>query len=526
MSKERQLSLGYKPTMLSIVKRYVDVVNGGFAVRYDEPSEIRQHSSILSAINQRTMIKKSISKRYSIRPENLNKNLHQFIECYQKLDDHLKLSTVKQGIVKIKRFFGYKHYIRDEIGVDNIEIHSTLNDELVDIITPEIIEGFFNYMRIRNGGITRTAVQIAKTVFSLLDIDKPWTTHYINPLRSKDRKITNISHSYGKRGILDDIKRQYYETDQKIYINRHSELTNIEGNIFSALTLEEQDVYLYQAQIGYINSIRPKIQKLIEKYEEESNNNGMTRNPFLPLMPLLELDEPLKPIELALQRSAADIRELIKFSQSIETARVIRNHIFVSLISLWPLRRAHWLKMTYTNDQTGHISLTEKNDLLFRIPIDDFKNSKSSEFKKQRTRGKFVEFPLSYSFSEDLIDLIKIYTKIYLPLFKNDSDIMFYSCESSLVNGCRRWQEDYLHPACDQIKISRPLLFGPHSFRHICVTNILKTGGTIDKAAILLLDRPETVRNRYSAFLQFDGLQSVVEEGAIHRKKLQGKQND
>jgi len=41
---------------------------------------------------------------------------------------------------------------------------------------------------------------------------------------------------------------------------------------------------------------------------------------------------------------------------------------------------------------------------------------------------------------------------------------------------------------------------------------MLKRGETIDMAASLLLDLPQTVRSRYSAFLPSDGLQTAIQK--------------
>lgn len=421
---------------------------------------------------------------------------------------------------------GYVHYIKDDNKSDSEGNLIILEQDLTDIITVENFEGFSDYMRSRNGAITSTVVKVLQTMYSLIDTDKPWVSKYVNPICSKNPKTRNIAHRNGRKGLINDLQEQFYETGQNVYRDRHSNLINSQVDIFDTLTSEEIDTYTYQARIGYLNKIKSKLEKIIQKYKKESDQKGMTRNPFLPIMPLLELDRPLYPIHLALKKSAADINELIKLSPTRRIAQVIRNHIFVRLISFWPLRRSHWLKMKYLTDQSGHISLTDKGDLLLRIPIDDFKNSESEEFKKMGVKGNTIDFTFSYAKLGSLIDLIRVYINIYLPLLKNQSGTFFYSCVSSLEKGCKAWQSTYLHPACDELGIARPLLFGPHSFRHICVTNMLKRGETIDMVANLLLDLPQTVRSRYSAFLPSDGLQTAIEKMVNDQIDMDREEND
>lgn len=530
LSKEKRKSLGFTAAISSTIKKYIDKTSFLSSPldtsKSDNSLKSRQHSAVISAANQRVLLKNSQSKSFAIKIESLSENFREFIKDYQDQNKHLENSTITKRIDEIRRFLGYIHYIKDKNKSDNEGNLIIFEQDFTDIITAENFEGFSDYMRSRNDAITSTAVKVLQTVYSLIDTDKPWMSKYLNPIRSKNPKIRSIAHRSGRKGLINDLQEQFYETGQNIYKDRHSDLINSQVDIFSTLTSEESDTYTYQARIGYLNKIKLKLEKIVQKYKKESDQKGMTRNPFLPIMPLLELDRPLHPIHLALKKSAADINELIKLSPTRKIARVIRNHIFVRLISFWPLRRSHWLKMTYLVDQSGHISLTEKGDLLLRIPISEFKNSESKEFKKMGIKGNTIDFTFSYAKLGSLIDLIKIYINAYLPLLENQSGIFFYSSATSLDKECKAWQSTYLHPVCDELEIARPLLFGPHSFRHICVTNMLKKGEQIETAANLLLDLPQTVRSRYSAFLPSDGLQTAIEKMVDDQIDMDREEND
>jgi len=100
---------------------------------------------------------------------------------------------------------------------------------------------------------------------------------------------------------------------------------------------------------------------------------------------------------------------------------------------------------------------------------------------------------------------------------------MFYNSESTLSDSCKKWQERYLHPVCDEMGIARPLLFGVHSFRHICATTILRLDKSPQLAADLLLDTLTSVLKFYSAYLPSEGCQEAIQNNINRRKALEGR---
>ncbi len=88
-----------------------------------------------------------------------------------------------------------------------------------------------------------------------------------------------------------------------------------------------------------------------------------------------------------------------------------------------------------------------------------------------------------------------------------------------LFNRIQNWSHEYLSQNSSRgLGIKGVHSFGPHAFRDIVATDIIKTTGSISLAANMLLDSEETVRRHYARFLPedrialaMDGLASAFE---------------
>ena len=216
-----------------------------------------------------------------------------------------------------------------------------------------------------------------------------------------------------------------------------------------------------------------------------------SRDPFEPIASILALDDPTTAVLDAARRMDAD-RPTKGGKQEAIWAR---SRLLLALLASHGLRARNMKELTYRKDNTGQ--LRQDPDGAWRIVIDKqcFKNEKGAASDRD--------------YNSVVPKKVWVYITQWLSrhrqfLARTDSDLVFVCAnkQGAIWKGLNRTFE----------RLSRRYFqncsgTGPHCMRHIMATAIIKKGGDegIQKAALFLHDREETVREFYGHLRCEDG---------------------
>jgi integrase len=228
------------------------------------------------------------------------------------------------------------------------------------------------------------------------------------------------------------------------------------------------------------------------------------RDPFEPIRRILELENPLDAIVDAIRRIDAD-RPL---TGGMKEATWARDRLLIALTASNPLRAANLKLLTWRPDNSGMLRKDSAGGSEIVIEPAQFKNQS----------GAAGDRPYRMPVQEQLWPFIDAYLRDYWPMLSRGRiDRVFISAKSpsKVWNGLNRRFEAltrrYLH-GCPGV--------GPHSFRHIVATAVIKRTGSFAAAALILHDREETVREHYAHLIGADGarwLASVLRDAFRRR---------
>ena len=246
-----------------------------------------------------------------------------------------------------------------------------------------------------------------------------------------------------------------------------------------------------------------------------------TRDSIKAISPILDHPSPLSLIGKALKLNRQDLEARAKPNQlmSPRLAAAWRDHVLVSFLARFPLRSKHWGLLTYKEDGTGYLQNHHRDGWRFVIPYEDFKNVRNTKIFTLHS----VERTLILKFSklktlQKLIPLLEFYLEHVRPVLAKRSDFLFPSGRGKAINPdliyrqVSSWTREYLSQHSPRkFGIQDIFPFGPHAFREIVATHIIKTTGSISLAANILLDSEEMVRQRYARFLPEDRVGLAME---------------
>ena len=246
---------------------------------------------------------------------------------------------------------------------------------------------------------------------------------------------------------------------------------------------------------------------------EKGGSIKISRDPFKPILPLLEMDHPLAPIihGLKLHRRDLEIVEKTQGVMSLDLAVEWRDHLLVSFLTRFPLRLKHWWTMTYRHDGTGHLRRNSRGWEL-ALPYKDFKNYANTKIFERRGRGILIlDFSLpKFALLNQLSDLIDDYIGRCWSVLSGEKHHLLFpsrdgtSAKLALYPAVRQWTREHISEMSMQgygIAGVRP--FGPHAFRDLGATELIKNA-SIDDAAALLLDSRQMVEKHYARFIPAD----------------------
>ena len=213
---------------------------------------------------------------------------------------------------------------------------------------------------------------------------------------------------------------------------------------------------------------------------------GMGRKPFEAILPILELNRPQDAIVRALNKAQA-ARPTTGSSREVAWAR---DNALIALLLSCPLRLENIVAMTYKPDNTGHLRQTATGQWRIFIPAEELKTGRSS--KRNGDYNQAVD--------PAVVPFITQYLRVYRPMLGGPKpELIFVSTyhperEYDRLDRCvRNWTKRYV----DNVDS-----FGPHAFRHIVATHILKTtNANFELAAKVLHDSRQTVERYYAHLL-------------------------
>lgn len=253
---------------------------------------------------------------------------------------------------------------------------------------------------------------------------------------------------------------------------------------------------------------------------ENKGHIDYSRDPFAPILPILDHPEPIKPVLEALRiyRKEIETSERPNELVSSQLATRWRNYLLLSLLIRLPLRAKHWTLMTYRADNTGTLRRSPEGHWQLVIPFEEFKNSRNKKIFTPHSRDRLLILSFEKEPLKQMVPVLELYLERYWPIIAGEGDVLFPSLTGKalkvmgLSDAVRNWTREYLsQDSLRKCGLPGVHAFAPHAFRDIVATHVLKTTGSIELAANILLDSPEIVAKHYARFLPHDRLERVFQ---------------
>ena len=247
-------------------------------------------------------------------------------------------------------------------------------------------------------------------------------------------------------------------------------------------------------------------EKLLKLLDGAKSSISQGRNPDLKIAAILKSPEPMRYLHLLDERMGQDKPHHSAFKS---LCRWHRDRLLLRLMSTNPLRINQFKTMTWRPDNTGDLRLGDDGEWRLFFEASRFKN-------RDELKGKLY----SARVPEWAAELIPGYLEDIRPLLlgAKESDYVFIKIENGInrakidpTAGPEQYLVRNMHMRITELTNRYlgdivPGGFGPHAFRYIVATHLLKVYKSIDLAAAMLHDKPETVRNRYGQLYTEDAI--------------------
>lgn len=230
---------------------------------------------------------------------------------------------------------------------------------------------------------------------------------------------------------------------------------------------------------------------------EDDGSEKPSRNSFEPIAAVLSLKNPLEAVADMIHRMKVN-RPLTGGEAEAVWARDI---LLIKILASNPLRAKNLKELEYKPDNSG--SLYQREDGAWYINLDRnlFKNRRAA------ARERIYDMPVERSVWPDIVSYIKMYRPMIAfpgnPFFFVSSDNKSADVWKGLNRRIQALTRQYLWK-CPGV--------GPHSFRHIVATSVLKASpNDWETVAMILHDKPETVRKFYAHLESRDGAERMFD---------------
>lgn len=228
------------------------------------------------------------------------------------------------------------------------------------------------------------------------------------------------------------------------------------------------------------------------------------RDPFEPILPILESDSPIAALRLFAQNILDDAPD--PAIAPYRAAVMMRNYLIVRILGATALRSKNIRELTYRDDNSGQLR-REGEEWVIEIPFTAFKNRRSSFFGSRKKRENYRKVLAD---KDGLYERIKEYIKIhrFLLLGGVRSDIFLVSNSNRPLFTTTKFHRNYrvltmrylAHNPYLQRGIPGVKPHGPHAVRDIIATHVIKETGSYELAAYAICDSVITVRVHYARF--------------------------
>lgn len=231
------------------------------------------------------------------------------------------------------------------------------------------------------------------------------------------------------------------------------------------------------------------------------NEIEVSRDSFEPIKHILDYAAPMDAMADMIQRLRADRPLGNRRREAIWS----RNLVLLKILLSNPLRKRNLAHLTWRADNTGHVYQRVDGSWWIKIPKNEFKNSYGAA-------GDIAyDSPIHATAWPD----IERYIHRHRPaLMVAPTDLVFLTMKEKGAEPTHRpWVELGQTVATLTAKyLVRCRGIGPHAFRHIVASSILKAdGGDFKTAALVLNDRIQTVERHYASLRSGDGAVRMAE---------------
>jgi hypothetical protein len=243
------------------------------------------------------------------------------------------------------------------------------------------------------------------------------------------------------------------------------------------------------------------------------------RDPFLPILPILDRERPLDALNELLEGAYAELPDPQLVSE-YRRAIAVRRFVTLLIVVRTALRRKNIGNLTFTED---HKSMMRRTDECWtmEIPSRDFKN-RESPFFGVKGAGNREKTAFIFSFrpcdNEILDEYVNTSRPILLKNAKSQTNAYFVSKNGKKLDA-EQLTSDFYRATWSHLVYHKSTgtgipgveCFGVHAVRDIVATHILKTTGDVALAADALQDTPQTVLAHYARFLTRDRTKRVTD---------------
>lgn len=271
--------------------------------------------------------------------------------------------------------------------------------------------------------------------------------------------------------------------------------------------VSEEDVANMQTEEGWHSALSRANSQIWQIFLSQDENFGTSRDPFEPILRILEMPRPMDALITMLELAGEDLPDR-RTSTPLMRAVAMRSLVLALIVVRTGLRRSNLGALTYRADNRGKLT-SEGGIWKIEITASEFKNMDSSFFGNRSANY------VCYMEPGDSI-IIDEYISVSRKLLAPNSDWLFVS-----KTGARR-TDDLLYQ--DMMELTWRYLvyhestgtgipgverFGLHAVRDIIATHILKVTGDVGLAADALQDTQEMIMKHYAHYLPDDRTKRV-----------------